>query len=157
VAFPGRQVVAIVGDGGLSMSVAELSTCVHYQLPVKIIVLNNSSLTQIKWEQLMFLGNPEYGCDLEPVDFAQVAAGFGVRGFRIEDPDNCAAVLEQALSHPGAVLVDAVTDPNEPMLPPKRREDYVKKLSQALDRGTPGRAEIEQRLREEPAATSLQE
>jgi pyruvate dehydrogenase (quinone) len=63
--------------------------------------------------------------------------------------------LEQALSHPGPVLVDAVTDPNEPMLPPKRRDDYVKKLSKALDRGTPGRAEIEQRLPEEPAATSL--
>ena len=86
LAFPGRQVVAIVGDGGLSMSIAELATCVRYKLPVKIVVLNNSSLAQIKWEQLMFLGNPEFGCDLQPVDFAIVAEGFGVRGFRIEDP-----------------------------------------------------------------------
>jgi thiamine pyrophosphate-dependent acetolactate synthase large subunit-like protein len=157
LAFPGRQVVAVVGDGGLSMSVAELSTCVRYQLPVKIVVINNSSLAQIKWEQLMFLGNPEYGCDLEPVDFAQVAAGFGVRGFRLDDPEKCATTLDEALSHPGPALVDAVVDSNEPMLPPKRREEFVKKLSQALERGTPGRAEIERRLREEPAVTSLRE
>jgi len=73
LAFPGRQVIAIVGDGGLSMSLAELATCVRYRLPVKTIVINNSSLAQIKWEQMMFLGNPEYGCDLQPVDFARVA------------------------------------------------------------------------------------
>ena len=64
LAYPGRQVVAIVGDGGLSMSVAELATCVRYRLPVKVVVLNNGSLAQIKWEQMLFLGNPEYGCEL---------------------------------------------------------------------------------------------
>jgi pyruvate dehydrogenase (quinone) len=155
LAFPGRQVVAIVGDGGLSMSIAELATCVRYQLPVKIIVLNNSSLAQIKWEQLLFLGNPEFGCDLQPVDFAKVAAGFGVRGYRLEDPEQCGATLDAALAHPGPALVDAVTDANEPMLPPKRRDTYVKNLSKALKQGTPGRREIEERLEEEPALTSL--
>lgn len=155
IAFPDRQVVAIVGDGGLSMSVAELATCVRYGLAVKTIVINNSSLAQIKWEQLMFLGNPEYGCDLEPVNFARVAEGFGVRGFRIEDPDECGAILDEALAHDGPVLIDAVVDANEPMLPPKRREDFVDKLHQALERGTPGRTEIERALKEEPAVTSL--
>jgi pyruvate dehydrogenase (quinone) len=155
LAFPERQVVAVVGDGGLAMSIAELSTCVRYQLPVKVVVINNSSLAQIKWEQLMFLGNPEYGCGLEPVNFAQVAEGFGVRGFRVEDPDACAGVLEEALALPGPALVDAVVDPNEPMLPPVRRETYVQNLTKALDAGTPEREAIERALREEPALTSL--
>jgi thiamine pyrophosphate-dependent acetolactate synthase large subunit-like protein len=156
-AFPERQVVAIVGDGGLSMSLAELATCVRYELPVKIIVINNSSLAQIKWEQLMFLGHPEFGCELQPVDFAKVAEGFGVRGFRLEDPEQCGAVLDEALAWPGPALVDAIVDANEPMLPPKRRQEYVEKLSKALAQGTPGREEIERALREEPAVTSLRE
>ena len=157
LAYPGRQVVAIVGDGGLSMSIAELATCVRYKLPVKIVVLNNSSLAQIKWEQLLFLGNPEFGCDLQPVDFAIVAEGFGVRGFRIEDPANCARTLDDALAHDGPALVDAVVDANEPMLPPKRRENYVQNLNKALERGTPGSEEIQRALTEEPAATSLKD
>jgi pyruvate dehydrogenase (quinone) len=156
LAYPGRQVVAIVGDGGFSMSVAELATCVKYQLPVKIIVLNNSSLAQIKWEQMLFLGNPEFGCELQPVDFAKVAEGFGVRGFRLEDPEQCAATLDAALAHPGPALVDAVVDAQEPMLPPKRRDTFVKNLTKAL-KDTPHRREIEERLTEEPAVTSLRD
>ncbi|BBK40470.1 pyruvate oxidase [Allostella vacuolata] len=155
LAFPGRQVVAIVGDGGLSMSLAELATCVRYRLPVKVIVLNNGSLGQIKWEQMQFLGNPEFGCDLSPVDFARVAEGLGLKGWRLEDPDLCGEVLDAALAHDGPALVDAVVDGNEPMLPPKRRKDYVEKFQKALDRGTPHRAEIERALGEEPALTSL--
>jgi pyruvate dehydrogenase (quinone) len=155
LAFPGRQVVAIVGDGGLSMSIAELATCVRYKLPVKTIVLNNSSLGQIKWEQMLFLGNPEFGCALEPVNFARVAEGFGVRGFRLEDPDRCPSTLDEALAHDGPALVDAVVDANEPMLPPKRREEYMQKLTQALQQGTPARDDIERALTEEPARTSL--
>ncbi len=157
LAFPERQVVAIVGDGGLSMSIAELATCVRYGLQVKVVVLNNSSLAQIKWEQMLFLGNPEYGCELQAVDFAVVAEGFGVRGFRVEDPDACADALTEALAHDGPALVDAVVDSNEPMLPPKRRETYVKNLTDALEKGTPHSDEIQRALAEEPAATSLRE
>jgi thiamine pyrophosphate-dependent acetolactate synthase large subunit-like protein len=155
LAFPGRQVVAVVGDGGLAMSIAELATCVRYRLPVKTIVINNSSLGQIKWEQMLFLGNPEFGCALQPVDFARVAEGFGVRGFRLDDPERCGATLAEALAHDGPALVDAVVDANEPMLPPTRRDEYMKKLQHALEQGTPGRAEIEGALRQEPAVTSL--
>jgi pyruvate dehydrogenase (quinone) len=157
LAYPGRQVVAIVGDGGLSMSIAELSTCVRYKLPIKIIVLNNSSLAQIKWEQMMFLGNPEYGCDLQPVDFATVAEGFGVRGFRIEEGESSAAVIDDAFAFDGPALVDAIVDKNEPMLPPKRRQTYVDNLNKALEEGTSERSEIERALNEEPAIISLRE
>jgi pyruvate dehydrogenase (quinone) len=86
--FPGRQVVAVVGDGGLSMSLAELATCRKYDLHIKIFVINNSSLGQIQWEQMMFLGHPEFGCALEPVDFARVAEGCGLKGLQSHAPTN---------------------------------------------------------------------
>ena len=110
LAYPGRQVVAIVGDGGLSMSMAELATCVRYRLPVKVIVLNNSSLGQIKWEQMLFLGNPEFGCELQPVNFAAAARGSGCGRSGSTIPDECAATLDEALAADGPALVDAVVD-----------------------------------------------
>ncbi len=72
--YPGRQVVAFVGDGGLTMLIGELATCVKYDLDVKIVVIKNNVLGQIKWEQMVFLGNPEYVCELQPIDFAAVGA-----------------------------------------------------------------------------------
>jgi pyruvate dehydrogenase (quinone) len=155
LAFPGRQVVAVVGDGGLSMSLAELATCVRYRLPVKVVVLNNQSLGQIRWEQMMFLGNPEFGCDLQPIDFARVAEGMGLKAWRIEDPEDCGAALDAALAHDGPALIDAIVDKDEPMLPPKRRPDYVEKLEQALAQEPDQRPRIERALSEEPARTSL--
>jgi thiamine pyrophosphate-dependent acetolactate synthase large subunit-like protein len=155
LACPGRQVVAVVGDGGLSMSLAELATAARYRLPIKVVVLNNSVLAQIKWEQMLFLGNPEFACDLAPIDFARAAEAMGLKGLRTDDPDRIGALLDEAFAHDGPVLVDAVTDHNEPMLPPKRREKYMKHLKQAFETGTPGQGEIEVRLKEEPAATSL--
>src|SRR5207302_1716493 len=83
VAYPDRQVVAFVGDGGLSMLMAELATCVRYRLPVKVVVIKNNTLGQIKWEQMVFLGNPEYGCDLQPIDFAMVAEACGATGLTV--------------------------------------------------------------------------
>jgi pyruvate dehydrogenase (quinone) len=156
LAFPGRQVVAVVGDGGLSMSLAELATCVRYRLPVKVVVINNSALGQIKWEQMMFLGHPDFEVDLQPVDFAKVAEGLGLRSWRIEDPERCGEILDAALGFDGPALVDAVVDANEPMLPPKRRPDYVEKLEKALGQGVKDREKIEQNLAEQPAAFSLQ-
>lgn len=157
LAFPGRQVVAVVGDGGLGMSLAELATCARYRLPVKIIVINNGVLGQIKWEQMLFLGNPEFACDLAPMDFAQIARGCGVRARRITSPSEVGEALDELLAAEGPALLDTVVDPNEPMLPPKRRQDYMRKLQQALKAGTPGSGEIEAALRQEPARTSLQD
>jgi thiamine pyrophosphate-dependent acetolactate synthase large subunit-like protein len=144
-----------VGDGGLSMSLGELATCVRYRLPIKILVLNNGALGQIKWEQMMFLGNPDFGCDLQPVDFAKVAEGHGMLGIRLEDPAECGDAITRALAEPGPALIDAVVDGNEPMLPPKRREDYVDHLKQALGRGASCKVEIERSLMQDPALTSL--
>lgn len=154
--FPGRQAVAVVGDGGLSMSLAELATCRKYNLPIKIVVINNSSLGQIQWEQMMFLGHPEFGCALEPVDFARIAEGCGLKGLRIVRSDDCAAIMDEAFACDGPVLVDAVVDAAEPMLPPKRREEFVNNLNKALEQMPEARGEIERALQEEPARTALQ-
>ena len=155
LAFPGRQVVAFTGDGGLSMLLGELATVVRYRLPIRIVVVKNDSLAQIKWEQMLFLGNPEYECDLQSIDFVGVAEAMGLRGWRITTADECGPVLDQALAHDGPVLVEAVIDPNEPLLPPKRMDKYVRNLEKALDAGTPGASEIRKALSREPARTML--
>ena len=73
VAYPGRQVVCVVGDGGLTMLMGEIATLVKYKLRSRVIVIKNNVLGQIKWEQMILEGNPEFGVELEPIDFAKVA------------------------------------------------------------------------------------
>ncbi|WP_340316478.1 thiamine pyrophosphate-binding protein [Rhizorhabdus argentea] len=157
LAFPGRQVVAFIGDGGLSMLMGELATITRYRLPIKIVVIKNGTLGQIKWEQMMFLGNQEYECDLTPIDFVGVAEACGIKGWHVEAAGDVPAVVEAALAHPGAALIEAVVDPNEPLLPPKRIEKYARNLQAALDQGTPGAREIREALHREPALTMLQD
>jgi pyruvate dehydrogenase (quinone) len=141
-AYPDRQVICFIGDGGLTMLMGELATCVKYDLAVKIIVIKNNLLGQIKWEQMVFLGNPEYVCDLQPIDFAMVAKGFGVRSYTVDDPANCAAILSEALAAPGPALVEAVVDPHEPPMPPKATLKQTAHLAESLARGTPERGKI---------------
>ena len=142
VAYPDRQCIAFVGDGGFSMLMAEFATAVKYQLPIKVIVIKNNTLGQIKWEQLVFLGNPEYGCELHPIDFAAFARACGGIGVTVEDPKDCGAILDEALSTPGPVLVEAVVDPFEPPMPAKIEVGQAAKFAKALARGTPKRMKI---------------
>lgn len=142
VAYPERQVICFIGDGGLTMLMGELATCVKYNLGVKIIVIKNNLLGQIKWEQMVFLGNPEYVCDLQPIDFATVAKGFGLQGYTIDDPAHCGEVLSEAIAAPGPVLVEAIVDPHEPPMPPKATLKQMAHLAQSLARGTPEREKI---------------
>jgi len=142
IAYPDRQCVAFVGDGGFSMLMAELATCVKYKLPVKIFVIKNNTLGQIKWEQMVFLGNPEYGCDLQPINFALFAQACGATGLTIENPRDCGRMIEQALNTPGPVLVEAVVDPYEPPMPPKVSMRQAEKFAESLLRGEPNRTKI---------------
>jgi pyruvate dehydrogenase (quinone) len=142
VAYPEAQSIAFVGDGGFSMLMADFSTCVKYKLPVKVIVIKNNSLGQIKWEQIVLLGNPEYGCDLEPIDFAAFARACGGSGFTITEPGNCGRILDDALNTPGPVLVEAVVDPHEPPMAPKVTLEQAAKFAEALAKGTPYRGKI---------------
>ncbi|HEY4360037.1 MAG TPA: thiamine pyrophosphate-dependent enzyme [Bryobacteraceae bacterium] len=135
VAYPHRQVVCIVGDGGLTMLMGELATLVKYRLNVKVIVIKNNTLGQIKWEQMVFEGNPEYGVDLQPIDFAGVAMNCGAAGFTIERPEQAEDILRQALRHEGPAVVQAVVDPNEPPMPGNVSTDQFIKFSEALIKG----------------------
>ena len=142
IAHPDRQCVAFVGDGALSMLMAEFATAVKYELPVKVVVVKNNSLGMIKWEQMVFLGNPEYGCDLQPIDFVKVAEACGGTGFRIEDPGRCGEVLDAALAVPGPVIAEAVVYPYEPPLPAKITVEQARKFAASLVRGEPAREKI---------------
>src|SRR5947199_6567525 len=129
IAYPGRQVVAFVGDGGFTMLMGELATCVKYRLDVKIVVVKNNTLGQIKWEQMVFLGNPEFGCELHPIDFAAFARACGGTGFTIVEPRECEATLREAFATRGPVIVEAVVDPFEPPMPAKATFDQSWQLA----------------------------
>jgi len=135
VAYPGRQVVCVVGDGGLSMLMAELATLAKYKLNVKVIVIKNNALGQIKWEQIVQDANPEFGIDLEPIDFAGVARSCGIGGFRLEKAEDAEQVLREALNYPGPALVEAVVDPNEPPLPGKISTAQALGFAEGLAKG----------------------
>jgi pyruvate dehydrogenase (quinone)/pyruvate oxidase len=141
-AHPGRQVVAYTGDGSLTMMMGELATIAQHGLPVKVIVNKNNTLGLIKWEQQIFLGNPEYGVGFNDVDFVRIAEGCGLHGVRIDDPARCRDQLAGALAHDGPVLVECVTDPDEPPHPPQVTRDQAKMLAEAMIHGEDRRARI---------------
>jgi pyruvate dehydrogenase (quinone) len=135
VAYPGRQVVCIVGDGGLTMLMGEIATLVKYKLNVKVIVIKNNVLGQIKWEQMVEDANPEFGVDLQPIDFARFAEACGAGGFTLENPKDAETVLKQALAHDGPAVVQAVVDPNEPPLPGNINSKQALHFAEAIVRG----------------------
>jgi pyruvate dehydrogenase (quinone)/pyruvate oxidase len=142
IAYPERQCIAFVGDGGFSMLMAELSTCVKYKLPLKIVVVKNNTLGQIKWEQMVFLGNPEFGVELEPIDHVKLAEACGATGFSVQDSADCGRVLDQALATPGPVVIEAVVDPLEPPMPASITREQATHFAESLLRGEPNRAKI---------------
>jgi pyruvate dehydrogenase (quinone) len=142
IAYPERQCVAFVGDGGFSMLMADFVTAVKYQLPIKVVIIKNNTLGQIKWEQMVFLGNPEYGVELQPIDFAEFAHACGGAGFSVEEPRDCGHVVEEFLKVPGPAVLQAVVDPFEPPLPGKVTADQALKFAESLARGEPNRKKI---------------
>jgi pyruvate dehydrogenase (quinone)/pyruvate oxidase len=142
LAYPSRQSVALVGDGGFTMLMGEFATAVKYRLPVKVVVFKNNTLGMIKWEQMVFLGNPEYGVSLEPIDFVKFADACGAIGFRCERPDEVHSALEAMMLADGPALCEAVVDPFEPPLPARTTAKQALHLAEALARGEPGRGRI---------------
>jgi pyruvate dehydrogenase (quinone) len=142
VAHPNRQCVAFVGDGGFSMLMADFVTAVKYQLPIKVVIIKNNTLGQIKWEQMVFLGNPEYGVELHPIDFAEYAHACGGIGFTVEDPGDCGRVLQEFLNAPGPAVLQAVVDPLEPPLPAKVKAEQALHFAESLAKGEPNRKKI---------------
>jgi pyruvate dehydrogenase (quinone) len=87
----------VVGDGGFAMLMAELTTAVANKLPVKIILLKNNSLAEVKFEQRE-IGNQEYGCTLAPIDFVAFAKACGADGFHCERPEEVRSAIQSALA-----------------------------------------------------------
>ncbi|MBV9559209.1 MAG: pyruvate oxidase [Bradyrhizobium sp.] len=112
LAYPGRQSVAVVGDGGFAMLMAELSTAVAQNLPVKVVVLKNDSLAEVRFEQ-QELGNPVFGCDLSPIDFVAFAKACGADAFRCTRPEEIRPAIQAALGSSKPALVEAVVDADE--------------------------------------------
>lgn len=135
VAYPGRQVVCIVGDGGFTMLMGEVATLVKYKLPVKVFIINNRSLGQIKWEQIVLDANPEFGVDLQPIDFAKYAEAAGAAGYTLRDPRDAESTLRRALQHDGPAVIDCLVDKNEPPFPGQIKFDQAMHFAEALVRG----------------------
>lgn len=118
LAYPERQVIALCGDGGLSMTLGDLQTVVQYKLPIKVIVFNNRSLGMVKLEMEVD-GLPDWQTDMLNPDFAQVAEAMGMTGFNVHDPEEVLPTLYNAFELEGPVLVNIMTDPNALAMPPK--------------------------------------
>ncbi len=142
-AFPGRQVIAFVGDGGFAMLMAEFLTAIQHKLPVKIVINNNNALGQILWEQ-MILGYPEHGVRYPGpnVDYAAIATANGAYGAKVRQPNDLPGAIQQALSYDGPTLVDVDVNPDEPPLPGKVEYEQAKKFAEAFLKGQPHRSTI---------------
>ena len=143
-AYPNRQVVAFVGDGGFTMLMGEFATAVKYKLPIKVCIIKNNTLGQIKWEQMVFLGNPEFGVSLHPIDFSAYARACGGVGFYIDEPKNCGDAVEQWLNTPGPALLEADVDPLTAPMPGKIKASQAMHFAESLVRGEPDAVKIAQ-------------
>lgn len=130
---PQKHVVAIAGDGGLSMLLGELITLVHYDLPVKIVLFDNATLGMVRLEMLVD-GLPSYGTDSPSIDYAAVAKAVGIPSVRVEDPTQIRTALREAFAHDGPALIDLVTDPRALSLPPKITRAQVSGFTTAMSK-----------------------
>jgi pyruvate dehydrogenase (quinone) len=141
-AFPGRQVIAFVGDGGFAMLMAELATAARYRLPIKVVICNNAELGQIQWEQ-MVLGYPEFGVRFQHRnDFVPWAESCGFLAKRVDDVGHLDTAVKDALNHDGPALLDVSVNPDEPPMPAKVTYEQAKKFAKAFLSGQPRKATI---------------
>ncbi|HLI36691.1 MAG TPA: pyruvate dehydrogenase [Streptosporangiaceae bacterium] len=133
LAFPGRQVVSVSGDGGLAMLMGDLLTLAARDIPVKVVLFNNASLGMVKLEMLVD-GLPDHGTDHPPVDFSAIASACGIHALRVTDPADVRKALAEAFGHPGPALVDLVTDANALSIPPKITGEMVRGFALAASK-----------------------
>jgi pyruvate dehydrogenase (quinone)/pyruvate oxidase len=141
-AYPGRQCIAFVGDGGFAMLMAEFQTAARYDLPIKVFVNNNGELGQILWEQ-MVLGYPEFGVRFQQYSsYAPWAEACGGLGILVEKPGDLESAVKAAFAHPGPALVDVRVNPDEPPMPGKVTRHQAVKFAEAFLKGQPHKATI---------------
>jgi pyruvate dehydrogenase (quinone) len=138
IAFPERQSIAFVGDGGLTMLMGEFATAIQYNLPIKVVVIKNDTLGMIRWEQMGFLGNPEFGVEFTPIDWVKFAEACGGKGYAIKEPNEVKSKLHQAMKEERKpTIIEAYVDPFEPPMPPKVEMSFVNNLAESFARGQP--------------------
>lgn len=137
IAFPDRQSIAFVGDGGFTMLMGEFATAVKYNLPIKVIIIKNNILGMIRWEQLAFLGNPEYAVEFSPIDFVKFAEACGGKGYSIKEPQEIRKVMHEAMAQNVPTIIEAYVDPFEPPMPPKVDIRLVSKMAESFAKGEP--------------------
>jgi pyruvate dehydrogenase (quinone) len=138
IAFPERQSVAFVGDAGLTMLMGEFAIAVQYNLPIKVVVIKNNTLGMIRWEQMAFLGNPEFGVEFSPIDWVKFAEACGGKGYAIKEPSEVKSIMSQAMKDKKQPsIIEAYVDPFEPPVPPKVEMEFVKELAKSFARGQP--------------------
>jgi pyruvate dehydrogenase (quinone)/pyruvate oxidase len=137
IAFPERQSIAFVGDGGLTMLMGDFATAVQYSLPIKVIVIKNGTLGMIRWEQMGFLGNPEFGVEFSAIDWVKFAESCGGKGYAIKEPNEVKSIMNQAMKERKPTIVEAYVDPFEPPMPPKVEMGFVKEVAASFARGQP--------------------
>ncbi len=140
LAYPERQCVAFVGDGGFAMLMSEFATAVQYNLPIKVIILKNNTLGMIRWEQMAFLGNPEFGVEFSPIDFAKIAEACGGIGYTIKESDEIVPIMKKAMSDKTTrkpTVIEAYVDPFEPPTPPKIEPEFVQNMAESFAKGQP--------------------
>ncbi len=142
LAFPERQSIAFVGDGGFTMLMGDFATACKYELPIVVVIVKNNSLGQIKWEQIVFLGNPEYGCDLHPIDFARFAEACGGVGISVERPEDLRPALERAVASKRPTVVEVLVNPFEPPMPARVTIQQAEHFAEALIKGEPNGPQI---------------
>lgn len=133
LAYPGRQVVSVSGDGGLSMLLGELITVAAYRLPVNVVVFNNSTLGMVKLEMLVD-GLPDFGVDVPDANYAAVGQALGFHSVRVTDPARIEEAYREAFAHPGPSLVEIITDPKALSIPPKIKGAQVLGFATAMSK-----------------------
>jgi pyruvate dehydrogenase (quinone)/pyruvate oxidase len=137
IAFPERQSVAFVGDGGFTMLMGEFATAVQYDLPIKVVIIKNDILGMIRWEQMAFLGNPEFGVEFTPIDYTSFAEACGGKGYSIKEPNEVDSIMHEAMSDKKPAIIEAYVDPFDPPMPPKVEMEFVRKLAESFTKGQP--------------------
>jgi pyruvate oxidase len=124
--YPGRQVIALCGDGGFAMLMCDFATAVKYKLPIKVFIFNNSKLGLIQMEQEARSGNPEYETGLHNPDYELYARSCGGEGITVRHSSEMEGAIRRALDHSGPVIVNVFVNPEELTWPPKVTAEEVK-------------------------------
>lgn len=129
--YPDRQVIALCGDGGISMILGDMATIAQYNLPIKLVVFNNRSLGMVKLE-MEVAGLPDWQTDMANPDFAAVAKAMGIKGVTVNEPDEVDLAIREAFAFNGPVLINIMTDPNALAMPPKIEFEQVKGMALSM-------------------------